>query len=238
MGEHDQHRQRIYNRFLREGLMGFEEHNAMEFLLFLAHARGDTNSLARRVIRTFGSLSAALDAPYEELVQVPGIGPSSAAVLKFIPQMCAYYLENKRDARCPLDSPVAAAEFLMPHFFAKTVEEFYIAALDDRRALLRFERLSYGTANTTSVSTAQVVEFAVRWRATGVILAHNHPRGVPLPSNSDLAVTKSLVQALSVVNIELVDHFIFCDADYLSFADSNYMDSVKGYKSAASHGTL
>lgn len=133
MGEHDQHRQRVYNRFLREGLMGFEEHNAMEFLLFLAHARGDTNSLAHRVIRTFGSLSAALDAPYEELVQVPGIGPSSAAVLKFIPQMCAYYLENKRDARRPLDSPSAAAEFLMPYFFAKTAEEFYVAALDDRR---------------------------------------------------------------------------------------------------------
>ena len=85
MGEHDQHRKRVYNRFLREGLMGFEEHNAMEFLLFLAHARGDTNSLAHRVIRTFGSLSAALDAPYEELIKVPGIGPSSAAVLKFIP---------------------------------------------------------------------------------------------------------------------------------------------------------
>ena len=73
MGEHNQHRQRVYNRFLREGLMGFEEHNAMEFLLFLAHARGDTNSLAHRVISTFGSLSAALDAPYEELVRVPGI---------------------------------------------------------------------------------------------------------------------------------------------------------------------
>lgn len=110
--------------------------------------------------------------------------------------------------------------------------------MDDRRTLLRFERLSYGTANTTSVSAAQVVEFAVRWRATGVILAHNHPRGVPLPSNSDLAVTKNLLQALSVVNIELVDHFIFCDADYLSFAGSNYMDSVKGYKGAAPHGTL
>ena len=122
--------------------------------------------------------------------------------------------------------------------FAKTAEEFYVAALDDRRTLLRFERLSYGTANTTSVSAAQVVEFAVRWRATGVILAHNHPRGVPLPSNSDLAVTKNLLQALSVVNIELVDHFIFCDADYLSFAGSNYMDSVKGYKGAAPHGTL
>ena len=154
MGEHDQHRKRVYNRFLREGLMGFEEHNAMEFLLFLAHARGDTNSLAHRVIRTFGSLSAALDAPYEELIKVPGIGPSSAAVLKFIPQMCAYYLENKRDARQPLNSPAAAAEFLMPYFFAKTAEEFYVAALDDRRTLLRFERLSYGTANTTSRALA------------------------------------------------------------------------------------
>lgn len=238
MGEHDRHRQRVYNRFLREGLMGFEEHNAMEFLLFLAHARGDTNSLAHRVIDTFGSLAAALDAPYEDLVQVPGIGPTSATVMKFIPQMCAYYLKSKQGASKPLNSPAAAAELFMPYFFAKTNEEFYVAALDDRCRLLRLERLSYGTANTTSVNTAQVAEFAVRWRATGIILAHNHPRGVPLPSANDIAVTQALMASLGTMHVTLVDHLIFSDDDYLSFTDSKYMNSVKGYLGSTSHGTV
>lgn len=102
MGVHDDHRRRVYERFLREGLAGFEEHNAMEFLLFLARPRGDTNPLAHALIDRFGSLSAVLDAPIEELERVPGVGHSSAVVLKFIPQMCAYYLENKTSHKVPL----------------------------------------------------------------------------------------------------------------------------------------
>lgn len=238
MGEHDSHRQRVYNRFLREGLLGFEEHNAMEFLLFLSHARGDTNGLAHRVIDTFGSVAAALDAPYEELVQVPGIGPTSATVMKFIPQMCAYYLKSKQGTLRSLHSPASVADFLTPYFFAKTNEEFYAIALDDRCRLLRLERLSYGTANTTSVNTAQVAEFAVRWRATGIILAHNHPRGVPLPSANDIAVTQELLESLHTIHVTLIDHLIFSDDDYLSFTDSKYMSYVKGYLRNTSDGTV
>ena len=107
MGVHDDHRRRVYERFLREGLAGFEEHNAMEFLLFLARPRGDTNPLAHALIDRFGSLSAVLDAPIEELERVPGVGHSSAVVLKFIPQMCAY--KRRRSQR------IFHAEILRPH---------------------------------------------------------------------------------------------------------------------------
>ena len=137
MGVHDDHRRRVYERFLREGLAGFEEHNAMEFLLFLARPRGDTNPLAHALIDRFGSLSAVLDAPIEELERVPGVGHSSAVVLKFIPQMCAYYLENKTSHKVPLTSVEEASAFFMPKFFARTQEAFYMAAVDDRRVLLR-----------------------------------------------------------------------------------------------------
>ena len=118
MGVHDDHRRRVYERFLREGLAGFEEHNAMEFLLFLARPRGDTNPLAHALIDRFGSLSAVLDAPIEELERVPGVGHSSAVALKFIPQMCAYYLENKTSHKVPLTSVEEASAFFMPKFFA------------------------------------------------------------------------------------------------------------------------
>ena len=127
MGVHDDHRRRVYERFLREGLAGFEEHNAMEFLLFLARPRGDTNPLAHALIDRFGSLSAVLDAPIEELERVPGVGHSSAVVLKFIPQMCAYYLENKTSHKVPLTSVEEASAFFMPKFFARTQEAFYMA---------------------------------------------------------------------------------------------------------------
>ena len=211
MGVHDDHRRRVYERFLREGLAGFEEHNAMEFLLFLARPRGDTNPLAHALIDRFGSLSAVLDAPIEELERVPGVGHSSAVVLKFIPQMCAYYLENKTSHKVPLTSVEEASAFFMPKFFARTQEAFYMAAVDDR----------------TAVSVAKVVSEALKCGATGVMLAHNHPRGITLPSSSDMAVTREIYRALRLVNIQLLEHLIFADNEFLSFVQSNYMDSIR-----------
>ena len=190
MGVHDDHRRRVYERFLREGLAGFEEHNAMEFLLFLARPRGDTNPLAHALIDRFGSLSAVLDAPIEELERVPGVGHSSAVVLKFIPQMCAYYLENKTSHKVPLTSVEEASAFFMPKFFARTQEAFYMAAVDDRRVLLRCVLIS-------------------------------------LPSSSDMAVTREIYRALRLVNIQLLEHLIFADNEFLSFVQSNYMDSIR-----------
>ena len=190
MGVHDDHRRRVYERFLREGLAGFEEHNAMEFLLFLARPRGDTNPLAHALIDRFGSLSAVLDAPIEELERVPGVGHSSAVVLKFIPQMCAYYLENKTSHKVPLTSVEEASAFFMPKFFARTQEAFYMAAVDDRRVLLRCVRIT-------------------------------------LPSSSDMAVTREIYRALRLVNIQLLEHLIFADNEFLSFVQSNYMDSIR-----------
>ena len=227
MNEHERHRQRVYNRFLREGLAGFEEHNAMEFLLFLAHVRGDTNEIAHDVINRFGSLSRALDAPYEDLLTIRGIGPTSAIVLKFIPQMCAYYLENKTKKNEKLNSSETMADYLRPKFFGKTVEEFYMLALDGKNNILRCVQISYGTGNATSLSISKIVAEAVKAEAASVVLAHNHPRGSAMPSADDLCATQSVMRALETVGIELLDHLIFTETEYLSFADSVYMRRIR-----------
>lgn len=168
-----------------------------------------------------------LDAPIEELERVPGVGHSSAVALKFIPQMCAYYLENKTSHKVPLTSVEEASAFFMPKFFARTQEAFYMAAVDDRRVLLRCVLISEGSANATAVSVAKVVSEALKCGATGVMLAHNHPRGITLPSSSDMAVTREIYRALRLVNIQLLEHLIFADNEFLSFVQSNYMDSIR-----------
>lgn len=227
MSEHDEHRKRVYRRFRQEGLAGFEEHNALEMLLFLAKARGDTNSLAHTLISRFGSFAQVLDASEEELLEVPGIGEVCAVAIKLMPQLCAYYLDNKTNKTIPLNSVEAVTEFFMPKFFAKTEEEFYLAAVDDRRKLLRCVLISKGISNATSVSIAKVVATVTRCGATGVILAHNHPRGITLPSGNDIVVTRDIFKALQTVNVELLDHLIFCDNDYLSFASTSYLATIK-----------
>lgn len=220
ISEHDDHRQRVYKRFLNEGLEGFEEHNAMEFLLFLARARGDTNSLAHTLINHFGSVANVLDAPVEELMKVNGIGQSASVVLKFIPQMCAYYLESKSAGNNILNSVDACGEFFKPKFFGKTEEALYMAALDEKRKVLRCVQISDGTANATALNVQKLVTNAVRANATGIILAHNHPGGLALPSSNDVQLTRKVKIALDTINISLVDHLIFCDDDFISFAQT------------------
>ncbi len=227
MSVHDNHRKRVYKRFLNEGLQGFEEHAALEFLLYLAKVRGDTNPLAHELISRFGSLSEVLDASYEELLTVPGVGHASAVAIKFIPEMCAYYMENKLSKKKMLVSVEDVADFFLPKFFAKTQELFYFAAVDDSRKLLRCILVSEGTGNFTAVEVAKVVAGATRCYATGVILAHNHPRSTSLPSANDIVCTRNVYKALKTVNIELIDHLIFSNNEYLSFAKTNYMESAK-----------
>ena len=95
MGVHDGHRQRLLRRFIEDGLDGFEPHNKLELLLFYAIPRRDTNEIAHRLLKTFGSFSAVLDAPIEELEKIECIGPSSAAYLKLLGQTAQAYYINR-----------------------------------------------------------------------------------------------------------------------------------------------
>ncbi|MEG0179839.1 MAG: DNA repair protein RadC, partial [Oscillospiraceae bacterium] len=202
----------------KEGLSGFEEHNAMEFLLFLARARSDTNSLAHTLIAHFGTVAKTLDAPIEELEKIDGVSHTTAVVLKFIPEMCAYYLESKLMDTKVLDSVTVCGEYFKPKFFGKTEEALFMVTLDEKRQIIRCTQISSGTANATSISVQKIVTEAVHTKATGVIIAHNHPNGIALPSAQDVNMTAKLKSALKYINVLLLDHLIFCEDDYISFA--------------------
>ena len=115
-----------------------------------------------------------------------------------------------------LDTPESAFEYLMPKFFGKTHECLFLVPMDDRMRPLGCMLLSEGTANATSVLIPQIVAQAVRTHATNALLAHNHPRGLALPSPDDLNTTQKASRALGVVNIRLSDHIIVADNDYCS----------------------
>ncbi len=227
LGIHDDHRQRVYNRFLREGLEGFEEHNAMEFLLFLARARGDTNPLAHALIDRFGSVADALDAPIEELMQVQGIGETSATVLKFIPQMCAYYLQSKNaHKKLILDNMETTSTVFLPKFMARTTEALYIALVNDRRELLRLEQLSEGTYNATPFPVDKLVKEMTYQGTSGFILAHNHPHGLPVPSAQDMAITRRIYRLSQAAHVSLLDHLIFADGEYVSMQERGLLPQI------------
>ena len=219
MGLHDGHRQRLIQRFLEEDLDNFEPHNVLELLLFYAIPRKDTNELAHVLIDTFGSLKGVFDAPYEELIKVTGIGPNTAALLKLVPSLTRTYYSS--DARSIiLDTSEKSGEYFLPYYIGQTEEVVRLACLDAGGKVFSNQILHRGSANAAEVNIRKIVNIALRNNAMGVILAHNHPGGLPLPSEEDVATTKSIREALMPMGILLMDHIIVAGQDYVSMARS------------------
>ena len=228
MGVHDGHRDRLRARFLADGLSGFDPHTVLELLLFYARPRCDTNELAHRLIEHFGSFSAVVDAPLEELTRVGGIGERSAVLIKMIPELGAYYHNSRLEPGVVLDGTDKAGAYFLPRFFGKQSEEVWMAALDDKRKVLRCSCVSNeGIVNAVRITVRQIVSEAVNSNATGVVLAHNHPGGVALPSMADKQVTRQAYLALKLINVQLADHIIVSGDDYVSLADSGFFDILQ-----------
>ena len=222
MGVHDGHRQRLLQRFLEEGLENFASHNKLELLLFYAIPRRDTNEIAHRLLNTFGSFSAVLDAPIEDLERVEGIGHASATYLKLMGEIArAYYVDRQTDII--LDSTQKAGAYLMPRFLGRTQEVVYQVCLDQKCRVLNIALMHEGSVHSTEVNLRKIVGNALKYNATGVILAHNHPGGVALPSPEDLATTRQLKDTLRPMGINLIDHIIVADRDFVSLADSGIL---------------
>ncbi len=225
---HNGHRKRLKKRFLEEGLDSFEKHNVLELLLFYGIARIDTNEIAHNLMESFGSLSGIFDAPYEELLKVNGIGESAASLIKLIPEISRVYMDDKCDYKQLLNTTEKMGAFLLPKFVGRTTEVVYLICLDNSCKILNCTVLFEGTVNAANISIRKIIETAIKFNASNVILAHNHPTGVALPSNEDLITTDRVVKALKVVGINLLDHIIVARNDFISFADSGHLASITG----------
>lgn len=222
MNIHDGHRARLKKRFLEHGLESFEDHGVLEILLFYALPRADVNPIAHALIDKFGTLSAVFDAPVEELARVPGIGLSTAEFIKLIPQVSRRYLMSRVSFDDILDSSKKAGEYLLPRFYAERDEIVYMACLDAKCKVLNCRLLFRGSVNSANVSVRKIVENALVFNATSVIIAHNHTSGIAIPSDEDKLTTRRIEQALKSVDITLADHIVVADDDFVSLADNGF----------------
>lgn len=219
---HEGHRKRMKERFMKSGLDDFAPHNVLEFLLFYSIPRGDTNPIAHRLIDAFGSLSGVFDATPEELMKVSGVGESTAILISMIPQMARKYLEDKADAVNVVGGCGDIGAYLLPKFVGRTNEALMMVSIDNKNKVISCSVVAEGTVDSAKVSRRKVMEEAMKVKATRVILAHNHPRGVAVPSAEDVAMTREIGRLFSQVGIELVDHIIIADDDYVSMAASGF----------------
>lgn len=218
---HEGHRARVKKRFLEEGLDSFSDIQALELLLFYVIPRSDTNPIAHALLEHFGSLSQVLEADVEELQKVKGVGESAAAFLTLIPQMGRFYLVDRTKQATILPTLDSCAQYLLPRFFGRKTETVFLLCLDAKCKLLCCREVGQGGTNSTGISIRKIVETAIGVNASTVVLAHNHPSGLAVPSAEDIQTTRQIAQALRAVDIALADHIIVADDDYVSIAMSD-----------------
>ena len=227
MSIHDGHRQRLKNRFREEGLDHFEEHEVLELLLYYTIPRRDTNPIAHELMNRFGSLSQVLDARPEELAKVDGMGDAAATFLSLITAVGRYYLVNRTMLETILPTLDKCGQYLVPFFHGRRNEMVYILCLDAKCKVLCCKEMGEGSVNSAGVPIRRIVETALGVNATSVILAHNHPSGFAFPSDEDVLTTRRVALALDAVEIQLVDHIIVSDDDFVSLAQSGLYNPEK-----------
>lgn len=224
MDQHTDHRKRVKERFRKEGLDNFDERYVLELLLFYCVPRKDTKELAIRLLNHFGSIVQVLDATPEELEKIPGVGEGVATFLALRKAVDRYYQikRDEMDNSSPLYTADDFGRCLRSRFEHQRNEVVYVLCLDAKCKLIGCVFVGEGSVNSANVPVRRVVEVCLNANATTVVLAHNHPSGVAIPSPEDVQTTNRLAQALRSVDIHLADHLIFAESDHISLAVSGY----------------
>lgn len=223
MGVHDGHRERVRKRFLANDLNGFADHEVLELLLFYALPRGDVNPVAHALIDRFGSLSGVLSAPMELLTGVNGVGEQTAILLRLVPQIAQKARLAELERELVLNTRERVGDYLLELFSRERNEAVYQICLDGKGKLLACRRLGEGSASAVNLDIRQIVQNAILYTASSVILAHNHPSGVALPSQEDHAATLRVQAALETIDVRLEDHIVVADHDFISFSQSGFL---------------
>ena len=230
MSIHAGHRQRLKERFRKEGLENFDELYVLELLLYYCITRKDTNPIAHDLLNKFGSLQRVLEADKKELMQIEGIGEHAAVFLSLIREVGRYYQVQSSQIGNILTSVDQCGKFMRPYFFGRDKETVYLLCLDAKCKVLCCKKVEEGSVNSANISVRKVVEAALSANASSVVLGHNHPGGLALPSGEDVQTTKRLSNALQLVDITLVDHLIFADNDFVSVAQSGLYSPFETFK--------
>jgi DNA repair protein RadC len=211
--------ERPRERLLKLGAAALSEAELLAIFLRTGIAGKSAVELGRDLLARFGSLHRLFAAPLDDVAAVRGLGPAKYVQLQAVVEMARRALAEQIQDRDAMSSPQAVRDYLRLSLGARPHEVFVAMFLDAQNRLLGCEELFRGTLTQTSVYPREVVKTALRYNAAGVIFAHNHPSGVAEPSRADELLTQTLKQALSLVEIKTLDHFIVAGSKTISFAE-------------------
>jgi DNA repair protein RadC len=206
-------------RLIREGAQALSDAELLAIFLRTGVMGKDAVQLGADMMHHFGSLQRLFGATLPEFVAVKGLGPAKFTQLQAVLELARRAILEEITAGSMLSSPRAVKEYLRTTFAGKPFESFHVLFLDVKNRLIDAKEMFRGTLTHTAVYPREVVKEALARNAASVMLAHNHPSGTPEPSESDLLLTRALMQALALVDIRILDHFVVAGHQVHSFAE-------------------
>jgi DNA repair protein RadC len=215
--------ERPREKLLEQGSASLSDAELLAIFLRTGVSGKSAVDVARHLLSKFGSLRALLEADQPTFSRELGLGPAKFAQLQAVQEMGRRHMAERLRNKSALENPQAVRDYLKALLRHEQHEVFGCLFLDTRHQVLTFEALFHGSIDNTSVHPRQVVKRALANNAAAVILCHNHPSGNATPSQADRRLTKRLQEALLLVDVRVLDHFIVGDGDPLSMAEYGWM---------------
>lgn len=206
-------------RLIRQGARTLSDAELIAVFLRVGVAGKSAVDLGRDMLSHFGSLTRLFSASLPDFSAINGLGPAKYAQFQAVLELARRAITEELKAGATLSSPQSVKQYLHLLLAHKACECFVVLFLDVKNRLIASEELFRGTLTHASVYPREVVKAALSHNAASVIFAHNHPSGTPEPSSADFHLTQSLKQALALIDVNTLDHFVIGGSEVYSFAE-------------------
>ncbi len=228
---HEGHRKRLRETIVKTGLENMQEHQVLEYVLSFVIPRKDTNVLAHNLIKKFGSFKGVLQSSQKELQTIDGIGNVLAVYLSTLKDVISYYNKNEKENNFKIFNSFDTSEFFRKILSSSSIEQFYVACVNNNMQITHYEKLAFGTDASVSVQIKDILNILNKNLCTKFLVCHNHPHGKSSPSLSDVSFTKNLYISARLAGYSLIDHIIIGESCFFSFRDEglfiDYEELVK-----------
>ncbi|MEA2005390.1 MAG: DNA repair protein RadC [Acidobacteriota bacterium] len=221
------HRKRLREKFLKGGIEVFLDYEIIELLLTLGTPRQDCKTQAKEALKRFKTLRGVLEAEFNELQEINGIGPHNVFGIKFVQEVSRRFLKDKMISQPVCHSSKDVFDYLYHALRDSKKEKFKVLFLNAKNRILEERTLFEGTVDSSVVYPREIMEKALKHGASSLIFVHNHPSGDPMPSESDKDITKELIFAAHIMQIKVLDHIIIGNNCYFSFADKGLIEDYE-----------
>lgn len=204
---------RLKRRYLENNIYSLNEKERLELLLLFSNSKIDSETLSKELIARFGSFEKVFQASPDVLMNI-GLKDKEAALIMLMPELCKRYILHRNKElyeNQPLETKKAFSDYLLPCFIGIKQEIVAILLLDKNKNILYSDVIDNGTNGSSDININKILELCISHHAVYAVLAHNHPSGITLPSDTDIEVTKRLIETTEMIGVRLLEHIIFSD---------------------------